>query len=117
MLSNLRAGLFVVVAVLVVGGVVFGYPIASYATKETVHDVTINDKERIVKAEDSYYLVFTDKGVYSNKDSFVQFKFDSSDVQNEMKVGSVCTLTVNMFRVPFLSMYENVLEANCKEVQ
>lgn len=94
---------------------IIAIPIATYASKERVYGVEITDKERIVKSESSYYLVFTDKGVYQNTDSLWYFKFDSSDVQNEMVVGSVCDMTVYWYRVPFLSWYQNILEVNCKE--
>jgi hypothetical protein len=87
--------------------------VPKYMSVGTVENVLIKDKERIVNSEESYYLVFTDKGVYKNEDTFFFFKFNSSDVYNDLEVGQTCDLRVNWFRFGLLSWYENILQARC----
>lgn len=100
--------------VLLFVALIMATPFISYMTlDETIF--TVEDKERIVSQESSYYLVFTDNGVYKNTDSLLQLKFNSSDLQGQLKRGKTYTCTKNYWRVPFLSMYENLLE--CKEVK
>lgn len=83
--------------------------ISSHLSKDEV-TFTVKDKERIVKNEDSYYLVFTDKSVFKNEDSWWQLKFDSSELQNQLVRGETFTCSKNFWRVPFLSMYENLID-------
>lgn len=96
--------------VLMLGFFVFmgslSYSTVSYQT------ITVTEKERITKKETSYYLVFTDGEVFKNEDSLLQLKFNSSDVHSQLKVGGTYSCKVNWFRVPFLSMYRNIIE--CK---
>lgn len=72
--------------------------------------ITIKDKERIQDSSSSYYLIFTEGAVYKNEDSFLQWKFDSSDVYNNLDIGKTYNVKVNWYRVPFLSMYKNIIE-------
>jgi hypothetical protein len=91
----------------------FGLPAyKAYFTDETV-TAKIEKAERVGSGEDSRYLIFTDGEVFENTDTLLRWKFNSSDVYGEMKVGSTCTLTVNGWRMPFFSVYRNVLEAHC----
>lgn len=85
--------------------------IYQYATIES-EVVKIDSKERICdggKEGGCYYLIFTDKGAYKNSDAFFHFKFDSSEVQAKLKVGETYEITTYGWRVPFFSMYENVV--------
>lgn len=84
-----------------------------FATLDTVHDVTITDKERVTKGDESYYLVFTDKEVFKNEDSLWAFKFRSSDLQGSLMPGDTCDLEVTGFRIGFFSSYRNILSATC----
>jgi hypothetical protein len=119
-MRNFNAAHFVFVgATLLLLGAVAMSVYSVTATQETLA-VTILDKERIVEtgqngSVSSKYLVFTDGEVFENTDSLLMFKFNSSDVQGEMQVGSLCELKVYGWRIPFLSMYRNIAEANCVE--
>lgn len=88
-----------------------------FATKTTVSEVVIQDKERIVTgsgpAQESKYLIFTDTETFENTDSWLALKFNSSDVYGAIPVGAKCSFTVTGFRIPFLSWYRNILDANC----
>lgn len=89
----------------------------TYGTGEDA-TFTVTDKERIVeKSSDSVsskYIVFTDKKadekeVFENTDSFFRLKFNSSDVQGQLKKGETYNCKVYGWRVPFFSMYRNIV--------
>jgi hypothetical protein len=77
--------------------------------------VTVTDKERINKSDDSYYLVYTkdESGnvhVFENEDIMVRMKFNSSDVQGQLEEGQTYVFTVVGYRIPIFSWYENIIE-------
>lgn len=73
--------------------------------------VTINEKVERCESKDSCkYLVFTDKGVFQNTDTWFNWKFDSSDFQNNLKTGKTYEIQTTGLRVPFLSMYPNIVK-------
>ncbi len=80
----------------------------TYGTVDRI-DVTVTDKERVVTRDNSYYRVFTETEVLKNADNIFFFKFNSSDVQGRLRAGETYTVKVNGLRVPFLSMYRNIL--------
>ncbi len=89
-------------------------PIISYATIG-YEEITVEEKERVCSSDNECkYLIFTNKGVFENTDSYLQFKFDSSDVYGALKPESTYKVKINGLRVPFLSMYKNIL--NVEEV-
>lgn len=83
------------------------YPVIFYTSKD---DVTfkVKDKERIINGNSSYYLVFTDIGPLKNSDSYLMWKFNSSDVYGELNVGDSYSATCYGWRIPFLDMYKNI---------
>lgn len=103
-------GLLIVAAIAFLGGLTYSL---SYSSVDTIENVTIESKERVQNGESSKYMIFTDKEVFENTDSLMHLKWNSSDVYRDLKPGAVCDLTVNWFRVPFLSMYRNILEYSC----
>ena len=73
-------------------------------------EITIDSKERVnVGDGDSEYRVYCDEEVFKNVDSFVMFKFDSSDVQKDLKVGKKYKVGVNGLRIKILSRYRNII--------
>lgn len=72
---------------------------------------TVKDKERIVKGDDSYYLVFTDKGVFQNSDITIRFKFRSSDLQGKLEKGKTYKFLICGWRIPIGSAYPNIIRA------
>lgn len=122
--SNVGAALGVLAVGVMFVGVMFVGVMASgiaihYSTQENVRNVRIEDKERVVTSgsagkTDSKYLIFTDKEVFENTDSLLAFKFNSSDLYGKIHKGQTCEFKVVGFRVPFLSMYRNILEAKCQ---
>lgn len=82
--------------------------------KEDTITVTIFDKERIRRLHSSKYLIFTDKGVYRNSDSFLKMKFRSSDMYGRLHLNEQYEITVYGWRVPLLSLYRNIVEVKEK---
>lgn len=106
------AGIFIAVALALTFSMY-----AHYGTVEHIQGVHIEDRERIVDSDrNSRYLVFTRDEAFENVDTLAHFKWNSTDVYRHMNRDSVCDIKVNGFRIPFLSMYRNVLEADCKFV-
>ena len=90
-----------------------------YGNKQT-YTVTIKKTERVTKAtkngEDlsvhSYYLVFTDKGVFRIEDQLFYGKFNSSDLYGELEAGGTYRVVTTGFRSGFLSMYPNIVSVS-----
>ena len=101
-----KIGLFVLGLVLVGGS--FAY----YGSTEEVQ-VTVNDKEHVMYRNGSdledKYMVYSNDEVFENTDDLFYFKFNSSDVQNELKVDSSYTVKVVGWRIPVLSMHRNII--------
>ncbi len=81
-----------------------------------VYIAKVTEKERVVNGESSKYLIFTelkDGGVrvFENTDSFIEFKFNSSDLYGKLKEGKTYELRTYGWRIPFLSKYENIIGA------
>lgn len=102
-----------VLIVLVAGyGIWIGFATAFNDHKATI---TVTDKERVNDLNSSYYLVFGEDEtgnvvVYKNTDEFLRGKWDSSTMQAELEVGETYDVVLVGYRIPFLSMYENILE-------
>lgn len=77
---------------------------------------TVTDKgvKRHGKSNDKY-LVYTDDGTYEITDSLFWPRFDSSDLYGYIEVGKTYEFTVAGYRVPLLTMYPNIYEAEVKE--
>lgn len=85
-------------------------PIIAYSTDEVV-TVKVTGTE-VKRYDDSdKYIVFTESGTFKNEDSFWYWKWNSSDIQGKLKSmeGQTIKLRIYGWRIPFLSMYENVI--------
>jgi hypothetical protein len=89
-------------------GLLSAWPIIYRSSSEVV-EVTVEDKERITDKEDSYYLVYTDKGVFKNSDSFWFWKYDSSDLYGKLHIGETYTLKIAEWRGHFAYWYRNII--------
>ena len=86
------------------------------------YTVTVTDKDRVYtdKDKESKYLVFCDDDngksvVFENADKWIRFKFTSSDIQGQLKIGHRYEVTVIGIRLPIFSTYENIIKV--KELQ
>lgn len=99
--------------------ILFGIPIillliisfkiaGNYFTKYTVEDKVLSEA-RITTAHSGYYLIYGDKETYTDTDSLIYWKFNSSDVYGHIQSGHTYRFTIYGWRVPFLSWYRNIL--------
>ena len=77
--------------------------------KEHGQVFTVTGKENVKSGESGKYLVYTDKTTYEITDTWVGWRWDSSDVYGNIQVGKTYTATLQGYRVPFLSWYQNIL--------
>ena len=89
-----------------------GLEVAYYQTAETVK-FTVTDKETTITSHgenvSSKYIVFTENETFENTDLLFEGKFNSSDIQGKLKRGETYTAKVYGWRVPFFSMYRNIV--------
>lgn len=102
-----------IIAIVAVFSVAF-WGISAITQKDYV--ITVTEKERVQTGESSKYLIWGNDNdgnlyVFENVDSLVRFKFNSSDVYGEIEIGTTYRMTVVGFRIPFLSMYQNIITA------
>lgn len=109
--NNYMERLLYILGCLFILCLIFSSAIIAYSTDKEV-TVTITNKENIVSNNDSKYLIFTNNGVYQNSDTMWYWKWDSSDFYNQIEIGKEYTFRVYGFRIPFLSMYKNIIEIN-----
>ena len=100
-----------VLLILVSMSVILSPLIVRQATMNTSKSVLIKGKEAVQHKEGTKYLIFTNGQVYENQDSFWDWKFNSSDVYNDLDPGKCYDIKSNMFRLPFFSWYENIVSA------
>ena len=94
-------------AALMIGG--------SHLDRDT-YRARVTDKERVYtkrEGEKSKYLVFTElengkTRVFENTDSFLELKWNSSDIQGKLEEGKTYDIATYGFRIRLLSKYENI---------
>lgn len=107
---------------LMFGGILFiiviliGSTVAVYLNENT-YNITVTDKETKKDGDTSRYIVFSETSngevkVFENTDAIFVGKFNSSDMQGRLKVGETYEVKTIGFRIPILSMYENIVEVN-----
>ena len=80
---------------------------------ETV-EFTVDSKESRCPGgdRDCYFLVLTREGeMYENKDTLLNAKWDSGDLQAKLQSGKRYRAQVVGWRIPFLSMRKNIISA------
>lgn len=113
---------FIVIAIMIVLIAVFSEVIFSF--NDTEYTVIVTGKDRItenLKDSDgnsrtsSKYLVFADDEngnslVFENTDCFIRGKFNSSNIQGQLKEGNTYRVTVIGYRIPYFSCYQNIIK-------
>lgn len=102
----------ILIAIVIIGLIAMN-SIISYNTKSFV-TFTVNDKATVSTGKSYQYLIYTTAGVYEDEDSLWYWKWNSSDVYNQLERGSTYTATVYGFRIPFLSLYKNIVTVSPK---
>lgn len=82
----------------------------------TEHEVTatVDSKERVCESsreggQSCEYRVFTDHGVFKVTDTFVYWRFNSSDTYASIKQGATYRFRVVGVRAGWMSSYENII--------
>ena len=70
---------------------------------------TVLDKERVVKDQSSYYLIYTESETLTIQDTIIKGQWESSDLYGHIKEGQTYTFTVYGWRSGFFSMYRNII--------
>ena len=109
---------FVVIIIAVILVLSIGYE-AIFSFNDTEYTITVTDKERVYEGSgdtsSSKYLVFGDDNngnslVFENTDCFIRSKWNSSNIQGQLKEGNTYKVTVVGYRVSFFSMYQNIIK-------
>ena len=109
---------FVVIMIAIILVLSIGYE-AIFSFNDTDYTITVTDKERIYEGSgdtsSSKYLVFGDDEngnslVFENTDCFIRGKWNSSNIQGQLKEGNTYKVTVVGYRVSFFSMYQNIIK-------
>jgi hypothetical protein len=100
--------LFIVVIAIILSSIFFYVSTIGYT------EGTVTKTERVTGTDEegksvSKYLIYTDKEVLQDTDSFLFFKFNSSDIYGSIKIGQKYRFHVSGWRIPFFSMYKNVI--------
>ena len=94
------------------------FVVFQFATKEKMTVTFSRLGERICESGggDCRYIEYSKDEAFQNTDSMIFFKFNSTDVHNEIVPGITCDVTVNGWRIPFFSSYRNILKVeNCSQ--
>jgi predicted outer membrane lipoprotein len=100
----------ILVALFVIGGIAFG---VINATHVEHHTCTVESKDRTTTSGGSSdaRLYTTDCGVLNVGDSILSWHFRSADTYASVKAGKTYRVTTRGYRIGFLSMFPNVVEA------
>ena len=101
---------FFLIVGLAVGGIGFGIVSATHVETRTCH---VTDKDRAAGRDGhSDMRVYTDDcGVLHVGDSLLSWHFNSADTYESIEPGHTYRVTTRGFRIPFLSMFPNVVDA------
>lgn len=117
--DTFKYGFFVVVGLIVL--FFFSQLIYHFSTKEVTY-LKVQDKEQIFeskgKKSKSYYLIYGEREVFKNQDSWLELKFNSSDVYRKAEKGKCYKTEAWSYRIPFFSMYRKIdqlKEVSCEK--
>lgn len=87
----------------------------SYRQSAKPVQFTVDRRERVTTgsgdSQQSYYLVWSQEGeVFAVVDSWVFLRWDSADRYGKLHEGSKVQAKVAGWRVPFLTMYRNIIQ-------
>lgn len=95
------------------------YTIATHLERKTI---TVQSKERLMqvsttdgKTTTTYRnFVYASDETYAVQDSLWNGHFMSATVYAKMREGATCDVLLSGYRVGFLSMFQNIIEAECR---
>ena len=99
---------FLIISVAILA--LFGSCVGIYRSTATEGTITVTEKERVAGSETSQYLVWTEGGeVFKVGDSIPFWEWGASDRYGQLRAGATYEVTVAGWRIPWLSMYRNVV--------
>jgi hypothetical protein len=102
-----------IILVIVLIGIFIFYKISYFNSTEIIQ-IKIKNKESVISGSGEStkhkYLIYCDGEVLENTDSFLFGKFNSSDLYNELEIDSTYTIKVVGWRVPYFSIYRNIIK-------
>jgi Protein of unknown function (DUF1523) len=108
--------LIAIPALLIIGSLFTNAPY-QWLTQRSIEQVLVKDKQVTTESTrkenkvESTYLIYTDQGVFRNDDAGWFMKYNSSDVYGNLDVGKRYRFKVYGWRIPFFSMYPNLVRA------
>lgn len=109
--------LVIVGCCLLLGGCVASCAGYQYGTVQDDIVVTVDSKESVASGGSSEYLLFTENEVFTIDDTLFHGRWDSSDWYAKIDEGETYKFKVYGWRVPFMSMYRNVISMEKVESQ
>lgn len=102
---------------LVIGGLILAAvigSIAAYRMSDRFVVATVTEKERVCSRSgenqtECKYMVWTDAGVFENRDDIRFWKFNSATVQGQLHVGGRYRLKVVGWRSGLMSWFPNII--------
>ena len=103
--------IIIIVIILAVAIGIAVYAGSYYGSKETI-TITVDDKwiKGVGSNSQKYLIADVEGNVYENVDDWLQGKYDSSNVWADLKIGETYDVVVMGWRIPFFSMYQNILQ-------
>lgn len=87
-----------------------GVPIAQYNHKQEFSGEITDKYNKRDGDSDKFYIVLDDKKIIQNRDLLFKGRFDSADVQAQLKVGEKVKVKTIGYRIQFFSMYPQMYE-------
>lgn len=110
-MKKLKFVKYLLIALVVI--VLTGCPAMYHLSSEEI-EITVSEKDNITSGSgsnmESKFLIYTEAEVFENTDSWTFIKFNSTDLQNEIKEDGTYTVKVAGWRIPFFSSYRNIIE-------
>lgn len=100
----------IIIGILILGfiGIAIYFSTVEYQNEETI-EITVKDKYIKRSVDDDLYLVAGDNGeTYKIEDLIWKGKFNSTDLYNQLEIGSKYKITATGIRLQYFSMYKNI---------
>lgn len=86
----------------------------AYVLSQGDDQLTVKEKWVKYQGRDAKYLVSSTAGeVYEISDSWIFWRWNSSDLYAYLEPGMNCKIHYQGFRFPFMSDYKNILKVEC----
>lgn len=80
-------------------------------SKERLQSISTNSDGKVSSKQE--YWVYSDQDTYRVADSLLQWHFHSGQVYARVTEGAACDVTLQGYRIGFLSMMQNIIAVDC----